>query len=116
MAAPVLTFSVSGGKISTVSGFDRISVTFSSDIAYTTFECRATKSGAAWGVGVGSLVASFSSTPAGTSRTFEVYDDYLINGDGKYRISLFAQSANGEWNDVDDTAFVYAGEFASGEV
>ena len=94
MAAPELTFSITGNKISAVSGFDSITVTFSSDIAYTAFECRATKSGEDWGRGKGALIASFSQTPAGTQRTFEVYDDFLLSGDGEYRISLFAQSAD----------------------
>lgn len=69
MAAPELTFSITGNKISAVSGFDSITVTFSSDIAYTAFECRATKSGEDWGRGKGALIASFSQTPAGTQRT-----------------------------------------------
>lgn len=99
MSAPNLTFSVSGSKISSVTGFDYITVTFQADAAYQAFECRATKVGADYGVGKGALVASFSSTPANTQRTFEIYDDYLVNGDGEYRISLFAQGTDGSWND-----------------
>ena len=60
MAAPELTFSITGNKISAVSGFNSITVSFSSDIAYTAFECRATKSGEDWGRGKGALIASFS--------------------------------------------------------
>ena len=71
MAAPELTFSISGTKVSDDPGFDY----------------------------KGSLVASFSATPANTQRTFEVYDDYLVHGDGEYRISLFAQGMDGSWND-----------------
>ena len=53
-----------------------------------------------YGVGVGALVASFSSTPAATERTFEVYDTDLVSGDGQYRISLYAKSTEtGTWND-----------------
>lgn len=99
MSAPNLTFSVDKTKISAVSGYDCITVTFQCDAAYKSFECRATKVGADYGVGIGNLVASFSTTPANTSRTFEVYDDYLLNGDGQYRISLFAQGEDGSWND-----------------
>lgn len=98
MAAPNLTFSVSGNKISSVAGYDSISVRFSSDISYKVFECRATKVGDPWGVGRGALVASFSQTPANTERQFDIYDDYLLHGDGEYRISLLAQGDNGEWN------------------
>ena len=97
MAAPELTFSITGNKISAVSGFDSITVTFSSDIAYTAFECRATKSGEDWGRGKGALIASFSQTPAGTQRTFEVYDDFLLSGDGNtaFRCSRKARTAAG---------------------
>lgn len=99
MPAPGLTFSVSGNKISDKAGFDFITVTFQADTAYTAFECRATGAGEDYGVGKGALIASFSSTPALTPRTFEVYDDYLLSGDGEYRISLFAQGQDGAWND-----------------
>lgn len=53
MAAPKLTFSISGEKVSAVSGFDYIIVAFQSDIPYQAFECRATKAGesTAWGRG-----------------------------------------------------------------
>ena len=99
MPAPQLTFSITGNKVSSVTGYDHIDVTFYADIAYQAFECRATKSGESYGRGVGRLVASFSTTPANTSRTFEVYDDDLVNGEGEYRISLYAQSQDGGWND-----------------
>ena len=93
MSAPNLVFSVSGTQISDESGFNYISVTFSADAPYQAFECRATK------LGEGVLVSSFSQTPAGTPRTFEVYDADLVNGDGDYRISLYAQGMDGSWND-----------------
>lgn len=108
MAAPELTFSVSGTKVSDEPGFDYIIVNFQSDIPYQKFECRATKIGDDYGVGKGSLVASFSATPANTQRTFEVYDDYLVHGDGEYRISLFAQGTDGSWND--NQGFIPFGE------
>jgi hypothetical protein len=99
MGAPNLTYSYTGTKVSSVPGYDSISITFASDIAYQAFECRATRAGESYGVGVGALIASFSQTPAVTSRTFEIYDDYLTQGDGDYRISLWAQSSDGAWND-----------------
>lgn len=99
MAAPELIFSISGNKVSDEAGFDYIIVNFQSDIPYQAFECRATKVGEEYGVGKGALVASFSATPANTQRQFEVYDDYLVNGDGEYRVSLFAQGEDGSWND-----------------
>ena len=97
MAVPTLTFSTTGSKISSVEGHDHITVTFTANGAYKSFECRATKSGESWGVGIGTLIASFSQTPANTSRSFDIYDDYLVNGDGEYRISLFAQDTDGSW-------------------
>ena len=108
MAAPELTFSISGTKVSDDPGFDHIIVNFQSDTPYQAFECRATKVGDDYGVGKGSLVASFSVTPANTQRTFEVYDDYLVHGDGEYRISLFAQGMDGSWND--NQGFIPNGE------
>lgn len=99
MSAPNLTFDISGTELSDETGFDHITVTFSADAQYQAFECRATKVGEDWGLGKGVLVASFSQTPAGVPRTFEVYDDFLIHGDGEYRISLFAQGMDGSWND-----------------
>lgn len=99
MGAPNLSFTVSGERLSDEAGFDYISVTFSADAQYQAFECRATKAGAAWGLGVGTLCASFSQTPANVQRTFEIYDEDLVHGDGNYRISLFAQGVDGSWND-----------------
>ena len=102
MPAPEITFAVTGNTISDVSGFDHISVTFSSDLAYTQCEVRATKLQDAYGRGVGRLIAAFSTTPANTSRTFEVYDTDLVNGEGTYRISIYAESEDGGWNDNHD--------------
>lgn len=79
---------------------DYISITFSSDVDLRAFEARATKVGQSYGVGIGTLVGAFSATPAGVGRTFEIYDNELVYGDGEYRISLFGQSADtGTWND-----------------
>lgn len=100
MGAPNITFAVSRNKISNAAGFDSLSVSFTADGAYSAFECRATRAGEGWGVGTGALIASFSATPAGVQRTFEVYDDYLLQGDGEYRISLYVQAADGSWNDT----------------
>lgn len=107
MPAPQLTFTISGTKISAVSGYDHIDVEFSSDIAYLQFECRATKEGDPYGRGVGKLIASFSQTPAGVSRSFEVYDTDLVSGEGEYRIGLYAESEDGGWND--NWAFIPSG-------
>lgn len=96
MAAPNLTFSFDK---SAIGASQYVSVSFASDIPYAQFEARATLDGAKWGRGVGALVGAFSATPANTQRTFEVYDTEIVTGDGTYRISLFAQGADGAWND-----------------
>lgn len=114
MAAPDLTFSVTGTIVSDESGYNSISVTFSSDVEYIAFECRATKADAEWGLGIGTLVAAFSQTPAGVNRTFEVYDTFLTNGDGVYRITLYAQGTDGTWNDM--TYNYHLGTWQLGEV
>ena len=99
MSAPNLDFETSSVRMSDEIGADHITVTFSADAPYQAFECRATKVGDEWGLGRGTLCASFSQTPANTQRTFEIYDDYLVHGDGDYRISLFVQGMDGSWND-----------------
>lgn len=99
MSAPNLTYTYTKSVISDETGFNYISVTFSADAEYQAFQCRATKAGEDWGIGRGTLCASFSQTPANTQRTFEIYDSYLVNGDGEYRISLFVQGMDGTWND-----------------
>lgn len=96
MGAPNLTFSFDK---SAIGANQYVTVSFTSDVPYTQFEARATLDGTEWGRGVGTLVGAFSATPANTERTFEVYDTEIVNGDGVYRISLFAQGLEGAWND-----------------
>ena len=96
MAAPNLTFSTNKTEIGLN---DYVSVSFTSDIAYTQFEARATLANANWGRGIGTLVGAFSTTPANTERTFEIYDTEIVSGDGVYRIGLYAQGEDGSWND-----------------
>ncbi len=109
MAAPNVTFTASRRKISAIPGFDSVVVTFSADAVYVLFECRATKVSEKYGVGVGALLASFSQTPANTERTFEIYDEYLLRGDGEYRISLYAKGEDGQWNEKDNIGFIPKG-------
>ena len=96
MAAPQIYFTKDFNK---VSPYQHISVEFFATMAYTEFQARATKEGESYGVGIGTLVAAFSNTPALTNRTFEIYDYDIVNGDGEYRISLFAKGEDGSWND-----------------
>lgn len=105
MAAPQVTFTVTEDDVSQVISS---SVTFTADSAYQAFEARATKEGEPYGVGIGTLIAAFSYTPANTARTFEIYDEMFTAGDGLYRLSLFAQGQDGSWND--DALWMAAGE------
>lgn len=100
MAAPQISYEKNYDKVSTAR---HVTVQFSADAAYQQFECRATKAGDPYGVGIGELIASFSYTPAGTERAFEIYNTDLLEGDGQYRLSLFAKGQDGSWND--DIAF-----------
>lgn len=100
MAAPQISFRKDFNK---VSAGRYVTVVFSADAAYIQFEARATRANAEYGVGIGTLVASFSYTPAETERTFEIYNTNLLEGDGLYRLSLFARGEDGSWND--DVAF-----------
>jgi hypothetical protein len=98
--SPGLIFTISKNKISDETGYDSLTVAFSSDIAYSDFECRATLINDNYGLGIGDLIATFSNTPANTERTFEIYDTNLVHGEGEYRISLYAKSVeSGSWND-----------------
>lgn len=107
MPAPQLTFTIDRDRISSVGGYRMMTCFFTSDRAYVAFEARATRASDPYGRGVGTLIAAFSSTPAGVSRTVEVYDTDLVSGEGEYRISLYAQSEDGGWND--NHAFIPVG-------
>lgn len=120
MAAPRIRFSTQGtnGKISSVNGFSKVTVTFSADLPYAEFECRATKVDEDYGWGKGTKIVSFSYTPADTERSFDIYDEFLLRGDGAYRISLFAQGIDGSRNDncafcpANDTAGLHTADGA----
>ena len=101
MAAPGLTFTITGNKISAVSGFDSITVKFSSDIVVLggNGSQKTANMLSEEGLNVVSLPKTIDNDLPGTERTFEVYDDFLLSGDGEYRISLYAQGADGSWND-----------------
>lgn len=114
MAAPKLTFSISGERSPLCLALIISLWRFSQIFPIRRLSAAATKAGEEYGVGKGALIASFSTTPANTQRSFEVYDDYLVHGDGNYRISLFAQGEDGSWNDnyyyipVGSTAYITA--------
>jgi hypothetical protein len=86
-------------RISAVSGHDKATVTFTSDMALSQWEARATTSGQAVGHGSGLLVESGGSLEANTETTVTIDDEELTNGDLEYTISIFGQSVEGRWSD-----------------
>lgn len=79
-------------KLSTVSGKNAITITFSSDINLQQWEVRADGNG----VGSGDLIASGGSISANVEYT--VYGNQLTWGDRNYRINIYGQSIEGVWN------------------
>lgn len=81
-------------KISSVSGVDNCTVTFTSNINLQAWEARAGGSG----VGQGLLVGSGTTLVANTDQSFVVDDSELTNGDGAYQINIYGQNLDGDWS------------------
>ena len=84
-------------KISSVTGYDRCTVTFTSDQALTYWEARATTTQTP-GHGVGLLVESGTLAKGATGYVY-VDDEELTNGDLNYRIDIYGQNSDGVWSD-----------------
>ena len=84
-------------KISGVTGYDRCTVTFTSDQALTYWEARATTTQTP-GHGVGLLVESGTLAKGATGYVY-VDNEELTNGDLQYRISIYGQNVDGTWSD-----------------
>lgn len=114
MGIPAITFTNSRNIISTV--FD-CTVKFQVNENFVEFEARATLQGAPYGRGIGTLVMQMSIAspnyyPANTEYTYIVNDEKLTNGDGNYRISMYAKNTAGIWSDV--VAFTWDGTDTTG--
>ena len=95
---PVITIvSQDVTKISGVSGYDRCTVTFTSDQALTYWEARATTTQTP-AHGVGLLVESGTLAKGATGYVY-VDDEELTNGDLNYTITIYGQNADGRWSD-----------------
>lgn len=95
---PVITIlSQDVTKISSVSGYDRCTVTFTSDQALTYWEARATTTQTP-GHGVGLLVESGTLAKGATGYVY-VDNEELTNGDLNYRITIYGRNSNGIWSD-----------------
>ena len=84
-------------KISSVIGYDRCTVTFTSDQALTYWEARATTTQTP-GHGVGLLVESGTLAEGATGYVY-VDNEELTNGDLNYRISIYGRNSDGIWSD-----------------
>ena len=84
-------------KISSVTGYDRCTVTFTSDQALTYWEARATTTQTP-AHGVGLLVESGTLSKGETGYVY-VDDEELTNGDLNYTITIYGQNADGRWSD-----------------
>lgn len=102
MAIPVVSFTK---NVSIVSAHQSCTVNAQVNENFIEFEARATKDGEAYGRGIGTLVASMSiALPnyylANTNYPFVITDQKLTNGDGVYRISMYAKNVDGIWSDA----------------
>ena len=84
-------------KISSITGYDRCTVTFTSDQALTYWEARATTTQTP-AHGVGLLVESGTLSKGETGYVY-VDDEELTNGDLNYTITIYGQNADGRWSD-----------------
>ena len=84
-------------KISSVTGYDRCTVTFTSDQALSYWEARATTTQTP-AHGVGTLVESGTLAKNETGYIY-VDDEELINGDVNYTITIYGQNSDGVWSD-----------------
>lgn len=96
---PIITIqSQDRHKISNISGYDRCTVTFTSDQELSYWEARATLPDVAVSHGVGLLIES-GSLESGETGYVYVDDDELTNGDIEYTITIYGQNAVGVWSD-----------------
>ena len=125
MAQPILTYNINWGtnniyqKLSGKTYVDNtgktvdcsnISITFSSSVHFQKFYATAVKDGKDYGFINDILVDIQGSSPTGiklyeladrnanTNFTFTINSNSFKDGDGQYRIGLYLQNDEGEWN------------------
>ena len=84
-------------KISSVSGYDRCTVSFTANVELSYWEARATTTQTP-GHGVGLLVESGTLSEGATGYVY-VDNEELTNGDLNYRIDIYGQNVDGVWSD-----------------
>ena len=97
---PVITVGTpSRTRISAVTSYDQCVCTFTSDLALSQWEARATKAGVTPARGVGLLVESGGALAANTPATVYVENEELTQGDGEYTITVYGLSTGGIWSE-----------------
>lgn len=97
---PVITVGTPNREIiSAVTDYDQCVCTFTSDLALSQWEARATKAGVTPARGVGLLVESGGALAAGATGTVYVENEELTNGDGVYTVTVYGQSTGGVWSE-----------------
>ena len=84
-------------KISSVTGYDRCTVSFTANVELSYWEARATTTQTP-GHGVGLLVESGTLSEGATGYVY-VDNEELTNGDLNYRIDIYGQNVDGVWSD-----------------
>ena len=95
---PIITIqSQNVTKISSVTGYDRCTVSFTANVELSYWEARATTTQTP-GHGVGLLVESGTLSEGATGYVY-VDNEELTNGDLNYRIDIYGQNVDGVWSD-----------------
>lgn len=85
--------------ISDENGYTQCVCTFTCDLNCAYWEARAVYNGGATTRGSGTLVESGTNLTANTSASIIVDYSELTNGDGTYKITIYAHATNGMWSD-----------------
>lgn len=96
-------------KVSFQPPYNKIYVTFSSNISLSYYEVRVTAAIANWDIGVGTCPWYRTNIASNTATEFEIdiNSTYFNNNDGLYRVSFYAQSSiDGSW----DVAYLIVGD------
>lgn len=89
----------STSRISAITDHDQCVCTFTSDLALSQWEARATKAGVTPARGVGLLVESGGALAANTPAMIYVENEELTQGDGEYTITVYGLSTGGIWSE-----------------
>lgn len=118
MSKPTLWFECvcqpgTNNTLSFIEPYNTATVRFSCNQTYQHFLCRCTKDGQPYGRNKGYLVQEYTG-----ERPSETIVEFLFNsipamtdGDGLYRVGLYVQNMDGEWNEEDCYFLVQGGGY-----